>query len=250
MKEHFKKELRLDKSWCRQVAAMFLPAILASCGIAPMAYTLVKDAVETPAELDEKCSRQELTNQQNSTVRWTKDCWDWKRKRDDAAEAESVEKRRIDEAAKKVAREQELVLYRKQQEQKQQEAQEREIVSMRADERNGYKNLTFGDFNLDASTLQGARIAIRGVYVGKGERLAYDYFDAAMWVSNSKNNKKPLIPLDTKSATREARALLMQCSESRLGCTVVVRGRIRQLTLQNSFGVVRQEFGVVVESVR
>lgn len=206
--------------------------------------SLAKNATEapatieekTPAELEKKCATQELINS------WTTDCLTWKRNRD--------EKRRIDAAAEEAERKEQRAIYIKQQEQKNRETQEREIVSMQADERNGYKNLTFEEFILDASKLQGTKIAIRGVYLSKGERLAFNFHDAAMWVSNARHNKKPLIPLFTQSASRETRLSLMKCSESPLGCALVVRGRVRMLTSQNAFGVVTQEFGVVVESVR
>jgi hypothetical protein len=241
----------LNKSWCWQVAAMFLSTLLAGCALAPMGYSLVqKNAVENPEELDKRCSEQERMNRVYSLGSWTPECWSWKLKRDAATESEVAEKRRTDDEAQKNAREEQRAVYKEQQEQKQRELMDREIALMQQDERNGYKTLTFQDFALDAHKLQGTKIAIRGVYVGKGERLAYDYFDAAMWVSNRQNNKKPLIPLATKSAAREARASLMKCSESPLGCALVVRGRIRMLTMQNAFGVVTQEVGVVVESVR
>ena len=239
------------KNRIQALVVMALVGLLAGCALAPMGYSIAKNKeVENPEELNKKCSEQERMNQVYSLGSWTPECWSWKLKRDASSESEIVEKRRTDDEAQKKAREEQRAIYKEQQEQKQREVMDREIALMQQDERNGYKTFTFQDFALDAHKLQGTKIAIRGVYIGKGERLAYDYFDAAMWVSNRQNNKKPLIPLAIKSATREARASLMKCSESPLGCALVVRGRIRMLTMQNAFGVVTQEVGVVVESVR
>lgn len=239
------------KKGIQAIAAMVLVELVAGCALTPMGYSLVKNKeVENPEELNKKCSEQERINRVYSLGSWTPECWSWKQNRDVVTESEVAEKRRTDGEAQRNAREEQRAFYKEQQEQKQREVMDREIALMQQDERNGYKALTFQDFVLDANKLQGAKIAIRGVYVGKGERLAYDHFDAAMWVSNRQNNKKPLIPLVTKSATREARASLMRCSESPLGCVLVVRGRIQMLTMQNAFGAVKQEVGVVVESVR
>lgn len=195
----------------------------------------------TLEQLNEQCPAQEKSHL------WTPECWQWQLARIET-------KRRSDEAARKAAQEAEAIAYIEQQQQQQQqklrEAEEREKAAVQADERAGYKYLSFQDFALDGAKMQGAKVALYGVYVGKGKRLASNQLAALMWTERSHIIPTALIPLVTTEATRESRATLLDCDSSPLGCGIVVRGRVRMLTLQNAFGASSRELGVVVESVR
>lgn len=191
----------------------------------------------TPDQLNDQCPQQEKSHL------WTKECWEWKQARDEAAAA----KRRAEDARR---READAAAYLEEQQRKQREAQEREMAAVQADERAGYKYLSFEDFALDAAKMQGAKVALYGIYVGEGKRLASNQLAALMWIERARSTKGALIPLYTEDAAREARATLLRCDASPVGCTIVVKGRVRMLTLRNAFGSSSQELGVVVESVR
>lgn len=196
----------------------------------------------TPSKeyLDEKCNGTSVNN------RYVEDCkrlWEQRR-------AEYEAKRRSEVATQEEARAVEMAAYRERQEQKLRETQEREMAAQQADERAGYKSLTFEDFALDANKMQGAKIALSGFYVDKGQRLAANQLAALFWIERSQSPKGALIPLITSDAARDSRAMLLRCAESPIGCAVVVRGRVRMLTLRNAFGAESRELGMVVESVR
>jgi hypothetical protein len=98
--------------------------------------------------------------------------------------------------------------------------------------------------------MQGAKVALYGIYVGKGQRLAYNQLAALMWTERAHETRGGLIPLVTTEATRDSRAMLLSCDASLIGCSITVRGRVRMLTLRNAFGVEYRELGVVVERAR
>lgn len=191
----------------------------------------------TSEQLNAQCPAQEKSHL------WTPECWQWKMARDEV-------KRRTEEAERKAEQEAAVAAYREQQAQKLREEEEREKAAVLADERAGYKYLSFEDFALDAAKMQGAKVALYGVYVGKGKRLASNQLAALMWTERADNIPGALIPLVTSEATRESRAVFLRCDASPVGCGLVVRGRIRTVTLQNAFGVGSRELGVVVDSVR
>lgn len=153
-------------------------------------------------------------------------------------------------AAKKAELEARWAIQREEEARKKRGKEEREISAVQADERDGYKHLSFDDFALGAERMKGAKIALYGVYVGKGERLARNQLAALMWTERAHGPKGALIPLVTTSAARDSRAVLLRCDASPIGCTIVVRGRVRVVTMRNAFGTSSQELGVVVESVR
>ncbi|WP_066270018.1 hypothetical protein [Hydrogenophaga palleronii] len=193
-----------------------------------------------PEQLKQKCVEQEKINS------WTTDCLDWAKARDDSEAA----KRRSDAQALAAARETELMARRELERQRLREEEVREKAAVQEDERAGYKHLSFEDFALDAAKMQGTKVAVYGVYVGKGKRLASSQLAALMWTERAHSIPSALIPLVTTEATRDSRSMLLHCDASPMGCGVVVRGRIRMLTLQNAFGAVSRDLGVVVESVR
>ncbi len=196
------------------------------------------------APLDEKCPDQQRSN------RWTEDCLEWKRLRaaDAAAAAkEAAEKRKAREEA-------DLAAYRRfeERQRREQERLEKErIAAMDADARLGYKTLTFESFALDAKSTIGAKVAIHGLYTPKGERIVRDPISAARWIEGSYESPATVIPLAIDAATRDSRAIFLRCQESMIGwCPLVVRGRVKSLTMRNRFGVTSQQIGLDVESVR
>lgn len=193
------------------------------------------------ATLEEKCTQQRHINS------WTKDCLEWEQQRAAAAALAAAEKREADQSAR-LARQQALA----EQQMRARELREREDVeAMKEDERQGYKTLTFEDFALDAESMAGARVAVHGLYVARGERLARDPISAIRWIEGGYESHATLLPLLTSSARRDSRASLLKCQESPVGwCPVVVKGRVKTLTLRNRLGVVSRQIGIEVESVR
>ncbi len=189
-------------------------------------------------DLDAKCKQQEAINF------WTPDCMEWKRQRD------------ADLAAKSKADEEARATYwknqREQQAQKEQESVRQEAEAIKKDKTEGYKFITFEDFALDAPTMIGAKVSVRGLYVDKGERLIRDPVSAARWVSTGESVKGVNIPLRTESASRDARANFLRCANANtpLGCGMVIRGRVEMLTLRNRLGNQWREVGISVEGIR
>ena len=227
----------------RFMATMCVSAFLVACadltGISQLADEMQSSL--RSESLSERCARWESTSFRSN------DCLAWKRQRDAVEEA----RRQSDAAAaRKAAQDAQRAILIEQQEQREREAQQREIAAMQADERDGYKRLTFEDFALDASKMLGSKITLHGIYVDKGKRLASNQLAALMWIEGARSTQGALIPLVTENAVRDARALLLRCAKSPIGCAIVVRGRVRTLTMRNTFGAESKELGVVVESVR
>ncbi len=186
--------------------------------------------------LNEKCPIQESINA------WTDDCVAWMKQRDAAARM----RRQADETARQAA----AVRLLAQQQEQERESRERERAAMQEDERQGYKNMSFDEFILDAKTMQGRKVVLKGIYVERGQRLVRDHLSAVRWIQYSDFGVGVLIPLQADDAPREARALLLQCGRAVTGCPLVVRGRIKELTLRNGYGVQSRQFGLVVEGIR
>lgn len=223
---------------------LIVVAMLAACADVPLLKQL-GDEMGVSAQPSEEYLAEKCPGWQ-ANARWAEHCRQWRKER----EAEQEAKRQSEVAAREAARAAEAAAYQEQQERRQREAVERERAAVQADEREGYKHLSFEDFALDAARMQGAKVALYGIYVGKGQRLASNQFAALMWIERGQSTKGALMPLVTTDATRDSRAMLLRCDASPVGCMVVVRGRVRMLSLRNAFGADSRELGVVVESVR
>ena len=189
-------------------------------------------------ELDTKCKGQEAINF------WTSDCIEWKHQRD----ADLDEKNKADEAAR-------AVYWRNQREQQaknEQDAARQEAEAIMKDKAEGYRFMTFEEFVLDAPRMKGAKVAVRGLYVDKGERLIRDPLSAARWISAGETVRGVNIPLLTEDASRDARASFLRCAGANnpLGCGMTVRGHVKLLTLTNRLGTQWREIGIGVESIR
>ena len=185
-----------------------------------------------------KCNQQKLINS------WTEDCMAWDRQRN----AELDAKNKADEAVRAAN----WKIQSEQQAKQMQEKAQQEAEAIGKDERDGYKYISFEDFALDGFKLKGARVSIRGLYVDQGGRLIRDQFSVARWVQTSEESKGVNIPLMTEDASRDARAAFLRCANANmpLGCGMVIRGRVKLLTLQNRLGVKWQEVGIAVETIR
>ncbi|MBW0170966.1 MAG: hypothetical protein KXJ61_12135 [Hydrogenophaga sp.] len=223
---------------------LILVAKLAACADVPLLKQL-GDEVGMSAQPSEEYLAERCSGGR-ANARWAQHCRQWM----NAREAEQEAKRQSEVAAREAARAAEAAAYQEQQERRQREAAGRERAAVQADEREGYKHLSFEDFALDAARMQGAKVALYGIYVGKGQRLASNQFAALMWIERGQSTKGALMPLVTTDATRDSRAMLLRCDASPVGCVVVVRGRVRMLSMRNAFGADSRELGVVVESVR
>jgi len=232
------------RSSIQVIGLLCISAALAGCANKDVLGQLADDfnlSSKPRAEyLNEKCSRLEARSL------WTAECSGW---RDERA-AKEKERRQAEAAAREAELEARWAIQREEEARKKREAEEREMAAVQADERDGYKHLSFDDFALDAESMKGAKIALYGVYVGKGERLARNQLAALMWTERAHGPKGELIPLVTSGAVRDSRAVLLRCDASPIGCAIVVRGRVRVVTMRNAFGTSSQELGVVVESVR
>lgn len=189
-------------------------------------------------DLDEKCGAQQAINS------WTDDCLEWKRRRD----RDQAERDKVDNEAR-------AAYWKRQREQEAtnaQEAEQREAASIKKDEVEGYKYITFEDFALDAAKMKGVKVSVRGLYIDSGERLLRDPLSALRWVSNGEAVRGANIPLLTERASRDARATFLRCANAAtpLSCGMVVRGHVETLVLRSRLGIERVEVGIAVESIR
>lgn len=219
----------------RSAAALFAALLVSACGTqAP--WLLQPPADRTAGIVGMTCEQQARINS------WTDDCLAWQQRKD----AENEAARR----AKDRAREEQATTLRAQQAQEQQAAMQRERAAIAEDARNGYRQMSFEEFALDAPGLKsGARVVMRGLYMSEGRRLVRDQLSAARWYQAREGGEGVVIPLDTEGATRAARATLLHCG-SVLGCPVVVRGRVEVLLMSNRLGGRWEERGIAVEDVR
>jgi hypothetical protein len=176
---------------------------------------------------------------------WSAACLQWKKEQDDAAvirklESDAAERARLrEETAKRRA-------------EKQREAERQEAEALRSEQAAGYTSLSFEDFALDAPGMQGARVAVQGIYVENGQRLIRDPYAVALWLESGESVRGAVIPLLIDTASRDARAAFLRCDGLRhpIGCAMVVRGRVERLTLSNALGARRNEIGIAVDSIR
>lgn len=136
---YFKFEPAEENMKVKKIAVAMGALLVSSCSISPPPVLSAEDMAR-------ECKKQESMNY------WTEECLTWKHQRD----AELAAKRKADDDDRKAY----LKSQQEQQVKQKQEDELREEQAIRSDEKNGYRHITFEDFNLDSFKLKGSNLTV------------------------------------------------------------------------------------------